>query len=393
MVASLIWPSISQSQISTNNPPVLTIELGKNEIKASTPLQDNHLIYAVKIKNKSTVFKRSLQKGTLTKIFEFNENEEADKSGNLWAGLPPNLALSPDKNQLAFIDQEGLKIYDLSSGKSRNLILKINHKNKQETPSWSVSALKETYDLARPLWSADGKYISFLESHEEDASFGLIEVESGNYLSTILSGGYQNLTWSPIGHSFVKPFSEANLDSGLHVSSDNITKTIDISKKINKGNAFFFEANFSPDAQKLVFIYSDKAIGEKIPDSQVLAIANSDGQTFTILKENVTLQSPVFTPLGDEVFFLQKKEKIVLKKYNLKTKEIKKVAVLPTDFNHWQTFWTREGFLCLNGTSTSSDLVLGGDETLLLILDVPNSKLIYASPIFNQFVTFTGLVK
>src|SRR3989338_6298911 len=211
---------------------VWEISLAKDEVKASPNLVENNLIYAVKNEYISTVYKRNLQNSIQTKLLEFDESRKADKSGNLWSGLPPNIALSPDKQALAFIDKEGLKVYDFQTKNTRTFIRKTEEGSSETDapPKWSISSLGGTYSLARPLWSFDGKYISFLQSHYEGASFGVIDTESGTYFALKdVAGGYNNLSWSPVSRSYVKASSGGYEGIGLYVSSQsNIAETNNI---------------------------------------------------------------------------------------------------------------------------------------------------------------------
>lgn len=368
------------------------VSLTGDEAKTSSNLVDSNLIYAVKSEYRSIVYKRNLQNGTQTKLLEFDESSKADKSGNLWSGLPPNIALSPDKQTLAFIDKEGLKVYDLQTKNTKTFIRKTEEGSSETDapPTWSISSLGETYILARPLWSSDGKYISFLQSHYEGASFGVIDVESGAYFALKdVAGGDSNLSWSSVGRSYVKASSGGYESIGLYVSSQsNIAEANNIALKFGKTEGTpFLEANFSPDGKKITFVF------EEPYEIKHLAIADSDGTGFTVLAEKTDAQMPVFSSDGNSVLYFQKKnDKQVLVRYDLVSKNSTDLIILPSESNRWEkAYWTKDGFLALVGISSSSGLTLGGDSTRMLILDIANKKVIYASPVFDQFTNFTGL--
>lgn len=390
-------PNQTQNIIPTPTPfPIDSnaweISLAKDEIKASLNLIENSFVYAVKSEYRSVVYKRNLQNGTQIKLLEFDESSKADKSGNLWSGLPPSIALSPNKQKLAFIDKEGLKVYDFQTKNTKTFIRKTEESSSETEapPKWSVSSLGGTYSLARPLWSSDGKYISFLQSHYEGASFGVIDVESGTYLALKdVAGGYSNLSWSPVSHSYVKASSGGYEGIGLYVSSQsNIAEANNIALKFGKTeDTPFLEASFSPDGKKIVFVF------EEPYDIKHLAIANNDGTGFTVLAEKADARMPVFSSDGNSVLFFQKKsDKQVLVRYNLVNKNSTDLIILPSGFNRWEkAYWTKDDFLALVGISSSSGLTLGGDSTRMLILDIANKKVIYASPVFDQFTNFAEL--
>lgn len=385
-----ISPSPTLVPAKPIDPNAWGITVSKGEIKASSDLVENNLIYATKSEYRSTVYKRNLQTGTQTKILEFDEQKKAEKSGNLWEGLPPNIALSPNKKEIAFVDQEGLKLYDLQSGSTKVFIKEtVKPTNEDSPPQWSISSLSGTYSLARPLWSSNGRYVSFLQGHYEGASFGLIDSQTGQYFPISLGGGYRNFTWSPTDTAFVKPMYGGYEGTGLFASASDITKeAVDLSSKFGKQNASFFEVNYSPDGRKLAFTFSDN---EESGQSSV-GIVNIDGTGFTVLDETGGNSMPFFSSNSSEVFYVQKRgEKQVLMKYDLATKKSSDFVVLPTEFNSWRSAsWTNEGYLAVIGVSSSSGLTVGGDSTRLVIFDLQNRKVVYATSTFDQFTTFAG---
>lgn len=371
------------------------MSLPKDEIKISNNQSENYLIYAVKNEYRSVVYKRNLQNGTQTKLFEFDKSIKADKNGNLWSGLPPSIALSSDKKALAFIDKEGLKVYDLQTKNTKTYIRKIEESltKTEAPPKWSVDSLDRTYSLARLLWSSDDKYISFLQSRYEGVSFGMIDTESGAYIALKdVAGGYSDLSWSPVGRSYVKASSGRYVGnyegSGLYVSTQsNIAQANNLAPKLGKTkDTPFLEANFSPDARRIVFTF------EEPYDTKHLAIANSDGTGFMVVAEKIDVRMPFFSSDGNSVLYFQKRnDKQVLVKYDLVGKKSTDLIILSSEFNRWEkAYWTKDGFLALVGISSSSDLALGGDNTRMFVLDIANKKVIYTSPVFEQFTNFAG---
>lgn len=387
----------NQTQNVTSTPTVFSIDsnawelsLAKDEIKASSGLIENNLIYAVKNEYTTIVYRRNVQGGTQTKILEFDENRKADKSGNLWSGLPPSISLSQDGKLLAFADKEGLKVYDLQTKYTKTYIRKASEGECEEcAPKWSID-LGGTYTLARPLWSYDGKYISFLQSHYEGSSFGVIDTASGAYTALKnIYGGYSNLNWSLAGHAYVKASSGGYEGIGLYVSiKNNIAEANNLALKLGKTeDTPFLEANFSPNGNKIVFTF------EEPYETKNLAITNTDGTGFTVLAEKTDARMPFFSSDGNSVlYFQQKNNKQILVRHDIISKSSSDLIILPVEFNRWDNaYWTKDGFLALVGISSSSGLTLGGDSTRMVILDVANKKVIYASPVFDQFTNFAGL--
>jgi len=378
-------PTTTSSPIGSN---VWKLSLTADEYKASSNLVENNLIYAVKNEYRSVVYKRNLQNGTQIKLFEFDESNKADKSGNHWSGLPPSIALSPNKREIVFIDQEGLKLYDIQSGNTK---IFIRQTVKSKNPQWSIGSLNGTYNLAEPLFSLNGRYISFLKAYFEGSSPGLIDSQTEQYFPINLGSCSSNITWSPTETAFVKPMQGWCEGTGLFASASDITKdAVDLSSKFSKQNAFFSEANYSPDGKRLTFIFSDNEASSK----PSVAIVNIDGSGFTIIDKIGRNSMPFFSSDSSSVFFVQQRVvDQVLVKYDLVDRISSDFAVLPAKFGSWLSVtWTKEGFLTIIGGSLSPNLVVGGDNRRMVILDIANKKVIYTSPMFDQFTNFAGLL-
>ena len=108
--------------------------------------------------------------------------------------------------------------------------------------------------------------------------------------------------------------------------------------------------------------------------------------------EKTDARMPFFSIDGNSVlYFQQKNGKQVLVRYNLANQSSSDLIILPSEFNSWNNaYWTKDGFLALVGISSSSGLTLGGYSTRMLILDIANKKVVYASPMFDQFTNFAG---
>lgn len=372
-----------------------TILILKDEMLTKSALAEDNLIYATKSGYISTVYKKNLQSGNEDKIFEFIENWKASNSGNHWEGSPPNMALSPDKKQIAFTDREGLKSYDLQSKNTKVFIYKVARptgdiENKPPPPQWSESSLNGKnfiYNLANPQWSSDGKYITFSETQYEGMSMGAIEAESGNYISTLCGGWGCSIAWSPLGHTYAMAYS---VSKEISISSSgNIAEKTDISGKLGITDSHweFDDVNFSSDGQKIVFIVD---MSSKVG---IVAVANIDGTGFTVL-DSEGYAMPFFSLDVNSIFVIQERgDRRVLVEINIATKKAVDYAVLPSGLDVWKHIaWTKDGYLVLQGSSSvyKNGLNVGKDKTRLLILDLQNKSVVYASPVYNWSTNFAG---
>jgi len=399
-----IFYDLQLNQSSTSgglpiNSVVWEINFPKDEVKPSVDLIEENLIYAIKNDYISTVYKRNLKSGEQVEILEFTESVKAEDSGNVWSELPPSVALSPDKKQLAFIDKEGLKVYNLDTKTTRTYIRKLNEaKCYGCEPRWSFPLL-HAYGLFRPSWSSDGNYISFIEAQYEGSTIGLIDTFSGEYTFLKTVYGFRGITWSPIGHSYLKPsYGNVPYESwGLRVSNkDDVSETTDLTPKISKSEIlYFWEANFSPDGERIVFTFQDPSelpdnlTEEELEQIKDLAIIKTDGTDFKILLEKVDVKNLFFSKDGGSIFYFQQKDgKERLVKYELATRNYSDVIVFNNKFNYEEIYWTKDGFLVLSGIL--SDPSSSEEIKRLFILDIENRKLIYSSPVFNCFTNFVG---
>jgi hypothetical protein len=391
-----------QSQSLVIADDIWTLNIPDNEVFSPVSLIEPYVIYAIKTGKHVVVYKRNLIDGKQNVIFKYDEY-------GIWESLPPGIALSHNGQCFAFVDKQGLKIYNLSDGKQRNLIIRGPIPSDTESaPAWSTPSHKEVikagldtglYGIVANGWSSDGKYISYTESFYEERGEGIIELKTENLFH--YNKGASSMSWSPSGHLLLMASSDyAYGEPGLYVVKlDEMDQTEGkpVIERIDKKFGFtsnrdilFSEAMFSPDGRKITFIFRES--DERQPAS--LAIANADGTGFQILEKNGDFYYSMFSPDSDSIFYIQKQEqRIVLRKCVLASKKKADVALLPSDLppSDWllemyhKVFWTKEGFLPL----------LAGNEnkSRLLILDVNGRRLVYASPIFTLLPTVVGFTK
>jgi hypothetical protein len=381
---------------------IWTLNIPDNEVFSPVSLIEPYVIYAIKTGKHVVVYKRNLIDGKQNVIFKYDEY-------GIWESLPPGIALSHNGQCFAFVDKQGLKIYNLSDGKQRNLIIRGPIPSDTESaPAWSTPSHKEVikagldtglYGIVANGWSSDGKYISYTESFYEERGEGIIELKTENLFH--YNKGASSMSWSPSGHLLLVASSDyAYGEPGLYVVKlDEMDQTEGkpVIERIDKKFGFtsnrdilFSEAMFSPDGRKITFIFRES--DERQPAS--LAIANADGTGFQILEKNGDFYYSMFSPDSDGIFYIQKQEqRIVLRKCILASKKKIDIAVLPSDLPHsdwyletsYKVFWTKEGFLPL--------LVGNENRSRLLILDVNGKKVVYASPIFKSLPTTVGFTK
>ncbi|MDQ1328990.1 MAG: hypothetical protein QG641_2276 [Candidatus Poribacteria bacterium] len=391
-------------QVSATENDVWILNIPTNEVCSTTDLIETHIIYALKTGSHVFVYKRDLMSGKQTKILEYNESVEL---------TPTGIVLSPDRQYLAFVDEKALNIYNLSKGNRRKLIIRGDVPPDLEVaPSWSTPSQGEVvkggewFGLCYIVvngWSTDGKYISFFEGYTEGVGEGIIEVQTERWLR--YHNGSDCMSWSSMKPSLLIASGDyAFGDPGLYIVSlegskqaktASTIKRLDEKFGLGKDKTFLFsDATFSQDGQKIVFLFDKMQIEEG--QEYTLAVANSDGTAFKILEEESCLLKPIFSLDGNSIFYIQQSdERMILRKCDLSSRKKVDVAILPSDWQsklpvgiynrHYSLFWTKDGFLSLVGGSV--------DKSRLLILDIDQRKLVYASPIFNSPPAIAGFVR
>ena len=409
------------SEKTPSNPDLENSNLGQAQLQSSVweiehqdkekspeGLSEKYLIYAIKNEYTVSVYKKSLTDLSREKIFDFEENKEALRSGNFWEELPPSISLSPDKQWIAYTDKEGLKIYNLETKEVKALVKKISVPEDQEkTPQWSDKLLNSSegtndgiFDLASPEWSFNGKYISFQGIAGEGMGILIVDCQSAKVYRS------SSLIWSPTSNSYIDmdrgsaEFSDENRGFNI-VSGDNFDKSTNIAKIFGQEKAVFYEAGFSPDGKKVFFTFTD-SYNDSCDVKANLAVANVDGTNFTMIatadnnsstagSETDSCEAihvikgywPIFLPDGNSLLYYKDNSLI---KADLATREMTKIADLPQELANWKNVgWTKDGFLIAKGIYNLFDGIR------YYIIDIQNKKIIYRSQIFSGFTTFAGL--
>jgi len=403
-------------QVSATENDVWILNIPSKEVCSATDLIEANIIYALKTGRHVFVYKRDLMSGKQVKIFEYDESVEyKPDSGNWWEAMPAGIVLSPDKQDLAFVDEQALNIYNLSNGNRRKLIIRKDVSSSSDlevAPSWSTPSRGEVvkggewFGLCGIVvngWSPDGKYISFFEGYTEGVGEGIIEVQTERWLR--YHNGSDYMSWSSMKPSLLIASGDyaygypglyiVSLEGSKLAKAASTIKRLDEKFGLGKDKTFLFsDATFSQDGQKIVFLFDKMQIEEG--QEYTLAVANSDGTAFKILEEESCLLKPIFSLDGSSIFYIQQSdERMILRKCDLSYRKKVDVAILPSDWQirlpvgiynrHYRLFWTKDGFLSLVGGDA--------DKLRLLVLDIGQRKLVYASPIFSSPPAIAGFIR
>ncbi|MBI3921418.1 MAG: PD40 domain-containing protein [Armatimonadetes bacterium] len=360
-------------------------------------LVENRLLYATKRGHQVTVYERHLRTAVQRSILKYREYAEADpESGNTLEGLPPSVALSSDKKQLAFAAEDGLGVHQLKTRRTRYLIRKTNALpplRKWPGPRWSVPWIKdEAFALTTPRWSADGKFISFTWVLWEGRGLAIINSRTRQCYAPRIGRegpacGNVDLAWAPRGHSFVTPNScYGEEQAPLIGSTRSVWRVTNLAKRLGKEHARYGDIRYASDGGTLVFTYRESGSDQRT----TLAMCDRHGHRLRILSRKGSKATPLFSPDGRSILYLVDG---LLEKHQLHTGRSSGIAVLRDRHLAWRLLgWTREGYLTV-AIDLASSQHLKGRKTRLLLIDLATQGVVYASPLMEGCTVFLGLAR
>ena len=233
-------------------------------------------------------------------------------------------AVSPDSRTLAYFARtgEGAKIYtlDLMNNNAWPRLL-FPGEDEEHTPSWSsdgslafqrggdIWVLKQgesgphrIIDTAYAggnegnVWSPDGRYIAFINSHTGFAQVGVVEMAGGKVTTlTNEPNEHSGLAWSPDGSWLVYL---RNDDAGM--SNDVIITRADGSgeaRMLTRGKGIRSNPRFSPDGKRIAFLESTSV---RTRDIWTVELSNA---TLTQVTHSMGRIDPADLTLAQEVSY------------------------------------------------------------------------------------------
>ncbi|OGY84283.1 MAG: hypothetical protein A2898_03065 [Candidatus Kerfeldbacteria bacterium RIFCSPLOWO2_01_FULL_48_11] len=376
---------VAQTAVNTTTVTNQDSEVSFNELD---------LLYAVKEGTTVTVFRREGFDGNNTELFSYNERVEADTSGNLWAGLPPSIALSNGGESVAYVTGDAVVVRNFETGETRNIISKVAEPlpdDVLERPTWSVDSGSGAYGFGVPRWSSDDLSIGLLTVDWEGSTLVTRAVNGDGFAAQGAVGGNVYYHWSPIGNRFVLPTYGAYARPGLYVGSGVDELAVNILQGSEVAESDFLSAEFSPQGDRIVFVYQPYNLGTNV---QKIGTVAPDGTDLELFSYTAVLSSPFFGPTSNEMYFVRNTSEGIykLQMHNRKTGELSDAMQLPSGYNQWYYLGWIDGDVLMQGTVAHVG-VEAGDSTQLYLLDPDTGAVVNTSGQFDQFVTFMGLAK
>jgi len=365
------------------------VELPDTELLSSVADAPN-IIYSTVEGSTVSLLRKNTQTGQKNVVFSYRaytRDPGASSSRTEPIVYGPAADISSDGSKVAYVDSEGLKVYDLGQKISKSLITITQPENQEDhsPPTWSEPEMTGTYILLSPRWSVDGRYISFIQQNFEGVTNGVIDVVMGKY-STITGGADGEHVWSPSENrlAITGPPLAAYNPAGLFVSQkQNVAETVNVLSE-NAGSA---TVNFSPDGRKLVAVVGEYAYDDETyrasgkEEIVVMSIDGSSPITITSRQEvddsnlDEPFMSPFFSQDGQAVYFGDEVEgRKILFRHDLAGGQTMEVAAFP-NFYQVQSQWTPQGYLALLGNRGTP----GEGKYRLFVLDLENEAVVYSS--------------
>lgn len=377
-------------------PSLWSVTVVDDEVLLARGPAEEDLIVAQKDGTTVRVTSHNIRTGVDEELFVYEERYPAENSGNTWEGMPPSVAVAPDRNIVAYADTNGLHLFDRATMTSRDLIVAttVPPRESERPPTWEEQTLQGTYGIVQPAFSRDGKMMSFTTALYEGAGHGMVDVQSGNVLQITdhegrSVGGATPLVWSPTDARVAKANTLGYQTPGLFRSTNtDVEKLENIAPTLGLREAFFYDVVLSPDGQHIAFTYGST---EYAPPDLRLAVCDLDGRNLVVLRSS-DRDAQVFTPEfsldGKKIFYVERShsDEFVLSEVDIISKIHREHVVLPNGFIRWDHLeFTTEGIVVLTGRAPAAERSAEGGAMRLFMLDLIEQRILYASSIYSPW--------
>lgn len=323
------------------------------------PARYGTLLVVSRQESRAIVYKEDIKKGDRETVLEFDRDVAGQSVQSAEA------ALSPDKKNIAYAAKDGLRLYDLASGEDKLLFKKENGSDRP-------------FGLAKPEWSSDGRFLSFVQVFSENLQLVTIEVRHPDRFAPVRNPAGETVAglsarWAPESDLIIVPESEQKNRPGVFVSSMEKSDAPDgLGGQVGKYEGGFYEAAISADGTRAAFTYGN---GFAQMPSDILAVSDIAGGGFSVLDKEGKKALPFFSPGGKLIFFISGIEEGAprLLSIDTETKKRREVGALPRGYGKWSDpRWLDGRYLVISGGSPTPD---GG--AVFLMLDIENMELLH----------------
>lgn len=323
------------------------------------------------------------------KIFEFVPNSTANfTQSDMLRDVYHSAALSPDTKRVVYITEEGLFMRSLDSGEVVSLITQTEKSSLQFRMSaqWSVDAMTDVYALSYPAWSANGRYVSFLELQLDSVSCAVFDTLQGEYFP-LRGDGLEcyDMRWAPSGDRLV--ISEVTRENTYRfrvVGPDFTNPGEDIAESwASEKKRFMHDVAFHPNAEVIAFLYKNNLNS----DDDVVAYARIDGSDFRDMDEKKAKSAAFFSQDGKRMYYIEIDDQELPRMYFTEWEQVKsnktKVVDLPEGFVRWDRFeWLDKRYIFAIGKTFHSEKRVS--DSRVFVIDVEKGSIAYESKLLGE---------
>ena len=212
-----------------------------------------------------------LRNGAFTQIDPVTGNVVTGNGVELPVAHPvSDFAWSPDGMELAYATHGHVRVVDVATGASREIMSRAGH-----------------CSLA---WSPDGSRIAVTYN----GMLKLIDPEGGNRSTLVVLPGIVQPTWSPDGERIA--FQVVSRERSLYVIDRDGSNLTELLGPAPHGTIGFFDPVWSPDGSRIAYIASTQPATRQYPWRLHVEVVDADGSNPTELVEAGTCYCIGFTP-------------------------------------------------------------------------------------------------
>ncbi len=293
---------VEEEEVKTVEPETTSAVIDLDAIVVADPVATlGSFIMSENAGAQTTVYSVDAATGLQSVLLQFDEVREYETgSGNLYAGQPAAVDYSADRNELAYVSDASVSLYDLGTNTSAFLVEKTGTTGEQidsiDFPTWSRSEISEgALSLSMPVYSNDGSVLSFTEGFYEGSNPLFYNFADDTLTAIEIFGWHTSgIDWSPDSSHLVYGDGLGYAPGGLFVTDisdlvvgESIVDYDPETKQIEFGPRFL-------DNDTVAFVYTPShnqphpeiKSGLNIEDPSVLATVGTDGANEIILIQN-----------------------------------------------------------------------------------------------------------
>lgn len=392
--------SPTQSPLPPSAPVGLAEALASGETLANVPMSRPELLYAVKEGHHVTVFRRRVATGDEQAILEYDEAHEAKHSQNYWEEQPPSLTLNESGDTLVYIEEDGVAVYEASTGASRTAL------HREPGPTFGSSGLTRSrwigdggaelcfaFNVAEPVISPDGQRVAVTMTQYEGSSLAVFDA-TGAAACLIEGATSGNPAWGAQGDLLIPGGGGEYARAGLFVvPRSDPCAAVKIAEAPAQYLAGFESGSWSADGSTII---TSLVEGEPEPVHASLRLVSRDGSENRVLIADGFNFWPTFDPTQRHIYFVRRSRmpraaEESIGRYDLESGDETIIQNVPGGWSLRSPSWTADGQLVFRAHSNKDGCYYWSCDDRVVVLDPASGNVVYASAP-RDFTNYLGFL-